>query len=81
VVITYLLILIFYVVCFLLNVVSCRSDSKFDIRTKGDNNPSDDYYGGIYARGQKWLREGDLVGRAKALLPYVGYVTTLSSLL
>ncbi|KAL7299345.1 signal peptidase complex catalytic subunit SEC11A [Trichogramma pretiosum] len=41
--------------------------------TKGDNNSVDDR--GLYAPGQLWLTEKDVVGRARGFLPYVGMVT------
>lgn len=43
--------------------------------TKGDNNPSDDYSGGLYTRGKPRLKKEDIVGSVWAWLPYVGYVT------
>ncbi|KAH9514992.1 Signal peptidase complex catalytic subunit S11A [Bulinus truncatus] len=43
--------------------------------TKGDNNSVDDR--GLYAKGQLWLEKKDVVGRAKAFLPYAGIVTIL----
>ncbi|XP_054009792.1 signal peptidase complex catalytic subunit SEC11A [Hylaeus anthracinus] len=43
--------------------------------TKGDNNSVDDR--GLYAPGQLWLTPKDVVGRARAFLPYVGMVTIL----
>ena len=43
--------------------------------TKGDNNFADDV--GLYAPGQRWLSEGDVVGRAVVFLPYVGMLTIL----
>ncbi|XP_051160015.1 signal peptidase complex catalytic subunit SEC11A [Leptopilina boulardi] len=41
--------------------------------TKGDNNSVDDR--GLYAPGQYWLSNKDVVGRARGFLPYVGMVT------
>ncbi|XP_044728420.1 signal peptidase complex catalytic subunit SEC11A isoform X1 [Chrysoperla carnea] len=41
--------------------------------TKGDNNSVDDR--GLYAPGQLWLTNKDVVGRARGFLPYVGMVT------
>jgi len=41
--------------------------------TKGDNNSVDDR--GLYAPGQLWLSNKDIVGRARGFLPYVGMVT------
>ena len=43
--------------------------------TKGDNNNVDDR--GLYAHRQLWLERGDVLGRAKACLPYVGMVTII----
>ncbi|CBY24535.1 unnamed protein product [Oikopleura dioica] len=43
------------------------------ILTKGDNNQVDDR--ALYNRGQMWIRPKDVVGRAKAMAPYVGMVT------
>lgn len=41
--------------------------------TKGDNNSVDDR--GLYAPGQLWLNKGDIVGRARGVLPFVGMIT------
>lgn len=41
--------------------------------TKGDNNAVDDR--GLYAPGQLWLNKGDIVGRARGVLPFVGMIT------
>ncbi|XP_076294466.1 signal peptidase complex catalytic subunit SEC11 homolog C twr [Lasioglossum baleicum] len=41
--------------------------------TKGDNNSVDDR--GLYAAGQLWLTNKDVVGKAKGFLPYVGMIT------
>lgn len=41
--------------------------------TKGDNNNGDDR--GLYAPGQKWLLEGDVIGRAALRAPYFGMLT------
>ena len=43
------------------------------ILTKGDNNPVDDR--GLYNPGQLWLEPDDVLGRARAFLPYVGMIT------
>lgn len=43
--------------------------------TKGDNNQVDDR--GLYAPRQMWLSRQEILGRAKAILPHVGYVTIL----
>ncbi len=44
-----------------------------DYLTKGDNNNIDDR--NLYAPGQLWLQRGEILGRARASLPYVGMVT------
>ncbi len=46
-----------------------------DYLTKGDNNPIDDR--NLYAQDQMWLRRGEILGRAKASVPYVGFVTIM----
>jgi signal peptidase len=43
--------------------------------TKGDNNYADDV--GLYAPGQRWLTEQDVIGRARVFLPHVGRLTIL----
>ena len=43
--------------------------------TKGDNNYADDV--GLYAPGQRWLTERDVIGRARIFLPHVGRLTIL----
>lgn len=43
--------------------------------TKGDNNFADDV--GLYAPGQQWLSESDIVGRAIVFAPYFGMLTIL----
>ncbi|BFZ04640.1 hypothetical protein BsWGS_07679 [Bradybaena similaris] len=52
-----------------------REDGYVRFLTKGDNNSVDDR--GLYAKGQLWLEKKDVVGRAKAFLPYAGIVTIL----
>ncbi|XP_005112802.1 signal peptidase complex catalytic subunit SEC11A [Aplysia californica] len=52
-----------------------KVDGKIKFLTKGDNNSVDDR--GLYAKGQLWLEKKDVVGRAKAYLPYAGIVTIL----
>lgn len=44
-------------------------------RNQGDNNEGDDYRGGLYAPGQKWLTRASILGRVVGYLPAVGYVT------
>ena len=43
--------------------------------TKGDHNLVHDR--GLYAEGDVWLERKDILGRAIAFAPYVGYVTIL----
>jgi len=50
-----------------------RHNGEIDFLTKGDNNPVDDR--GLYPRNQLWLHKNNILGRAKAFLPYVGMVT------
>lgn len=52
-----------------------KEDGSLKFLTKGDNNSVDDR--GLYAKGQLWLQKKDVVGRAKAYLPYAGIVTIL----
>jgi signal peptidase len=58
-------------------VIELRNDTSGAVRilTKGDYNPVDDR--GLYAPGQQWLSPQDIVGRAKAYVPYVGMATIL----
>jgi len=58
--------------------VHANSHADVDSRlmlTKGDNNFADDV--GLYAPGQRWLRQDDVVGRAVVFLPHVGRLTIL----
>lgn len=48
---------------------------EVDYLTKGDNNPIDDR--NLYAQDQMWLRRSEILGRARAAVPHVGYVTIL----
>jgi signal peptidase I len=50
-----------------------KSDGKFELLTKGDNNRVDDV--GLYAPGQRWLSSEDIMGRAKGVLRYLGMIT------
>lgn len=43
------------------------------ILTKGDNNPVDDR--GLYNPRQLFLKRDEVLGRAKAFIPYVGMIT------
>jgi signal peptidase I len=49
------------------------SDGEVFILTKGDNNNMDDR--ALYPPGVDWISERDLMGRSKAYLPYVGFLT------
>lgn len=51
------------------------SDGHHVYLTKGDNNNVDDR--GLYAYGQLWLERGDIVGIARASVPYAGMLTIL----
>ncbi|KMZ64088.1 Signal peptidase complex catalytic subunit Sec11 [Zostera marina] len=48
---------------------------EVDVLTKGDNNFGDDRL--LYARGQLWLHQHHIMGRAVGFLPYVGWVTII----
>eukprot|EP01080_Neovahlkampfia_damariscottae_P007355 gene7355-11677_t len=50
-----------------------RKGLEFDMLTKGDNNPVDDR--GLYAAGQDFINETDIMGRARGFLPYLGIIT------
>ncbi|KAG0481470.1 hypothetical protein HPP92_012010 [Vanilla planifolia] len=54
-----------------------QSSGELDILTKGDNNDADDRTGLLYAPGQLWLQQNDILGRAVGFLPYVGYFTII----
>lgn len=41
--------------------------------TKGDNNNYDDR--GLYNEGQYWLKNSDMFGKVKGMLPHVGMIT------
>ncbi|XP_029126910.1 signal peptidase complex catalytic subunit SEC11A isoform X2 [Cajanus cajan] len=45
------------------------------ILTKGDNNDVDDRV--MYNRGQRWLQQHHIMGRAVGILPYVGWATII----
>ncbi|XP_058798550.1 signal peptidase complex catalytic subunit SEC11C isoform X2 [Phymastichus coffea] len=53
--------------------VKADGNNTVKFLTKGDNNSVDDR--GLYARGQLWLTQNDVVGRARGFLPYVGMIT------
>ncbi|KJE92409.1 signal peptidase 21kDa subunit [Capsaspora owczarzaki ATCC 30864] len=50
-------------------------DGTVKFLTKGDNNTIDDR--GLYAQGQLWLKQEDVVGRARGFIPYVGMLTII----
>jgi len=52
-----------------------KEDGTLKFLTKGDNNSVDDR--GLYAPGQYWLEQKDVIGRAKGFVPYIGIVTIL----
>ncbi|XP_018905361.1 signal peptidase complex catalytic subunit SEC11A isoform X1 [Bemisia tabaci] len=52
-----------------------KKNGTIKFLTKGDNNSVDDR--GLYAQGQLWLTNKDVVGRARGFLPHVGMVTIL----
>lgn len=54
-----------------------RATGKTLFLTKGDNNDVHDR--GLYRRGQKWLRNEDLVGSVKVYLPFIGMATILGA--
>ncbi|KAF0714796.1 Aste57867_3683 [Aphanomyces stellatus] len=58
-----------------LKVHTRESDATDFYLTKGDNNNVDDR--GLYAQGQLWLERSDIVGIARASVPYLGYATIL----
>jgi signal peptidase I len=50
-------------------------NDKVKLLTKGDNNKVDDR--GLYNKGQLWLRETEIMGRAYGCVRYVGMLTIL----
>ena len=50
-------------------------DGQLKMLTKGDHNNIDDR--SLYAENQLWLRREDVLGRARAAVPYVGMLTIL----
>mmetsp|Transcript_36592 Transcript_36592/g.80142 ORF Transcript_36592/g.80142 Transcript_36592/m.80142 type:complete len:184 (-) Transcript_36592:106-657(-) len=50
-----------------------KPDGTVSILTKGDNNQVDDR--GLYANRQLFIGRKEVMGRAKAFLPYVGMIT------
>lgn len=59
----------------LLELHERASDGNHVYLTKGDNNNVDDR--GLYAFGQLWLERGDIIGIARASVPYAGMLTIL----
>lgn len=54
---------------------NATGDEAVEFLTKGDNNQVDDR--NLYAPGQLWLHRSEIVGKARAAVPYVGMVTIL----
>ena len=50
-------------------------DGNLKMLTKGDNNGVNDR--SLYAHGQRWLEREDIMGRARAGMPYIGMLTIL----
>mmetsp|Transcript_34914 Transcript_34914/g.52544 ORF Transcript_34914/g.52544 Transcript_34914/m.52544 type:complete len:184 (+) Transcript_34914:113-664(+) len=55
-----------------MNVHTSKQDT-FSYLTKGDNNQVDDR--GLYAHRQLFITKKEIMGRARAYMPYVGMVT------
>ncbi|XP_021755939.1 signal peptidase complex catalytic subunit SEC11C-like [Chenopodium quinoa] len=53
-----------------------NAPNKFILLTKGDANSEDDRYG-VYADGQLWLEDHDIIGRVIGRMPYIGWATIL----
>jgi signal peptidase I len=51
----------------------CRASGDIWVLTKGDNNNGHDR--SLYARGQEWLRDKDILGRIIGYFPYLGWAT------
>ena len=56
-----------------LNIHAGKTDNSLAILTKGDNNNLDDRQ--LYNRGQDFITKKNLMGRARAFVPYLGMVT------
>lgn len=54
-------------------IIICRANGTMKFLTKGDNNNYDDR--GLYNEGQYWLKNSDIFGKVKGLLPQVGMIT------
>eukprot|EP01026_Neomeris_dumetosa_P065681 TRINITY_DN630_c0_g1_i6.p2 TRINITY_DN630_c0_g1~~TRINITY_DN630_c0_g1_i6.p2 ORF type:complete len:193 (+),score=15.78 TRINITY_DN630_c0_g1_i6:76-654(+) len=52
-----------------------KRGGEIDVLTKGDNNYGDDRV--LYKKGQRWLNQEHIMGRAIGYLPYVGMVTII----
>ena len=50
--------------------------NSYTLLTKGDANSKDDRWG-IYDRNVMWLEEKNIIGRARAFLPYIGILTIM----
>ncbi|KAJ6745253.1 SIGNAL PEPTIDASE COMPLEX CATALYTIC SUBUNIT SEC11 [Salix koriyanagi] len=57
------------------NVHEEGNKGNADILTKGDANLLDDR--SFYANGQHWLKPQQIIGRAVAFVPYVGWATII----
>ncbi|EKD00836.1 hypothetical protein A1Q2_04846 [Trichosporon asahii var. asahii CBS 8904] len=53
-------------------IESHTSNTTQLLLTKGDNNPTDDFF--LY-KGPQWLDSRQIVGKVVGFLPYLGYVT------
>ena len=51
-----------------------QSDGTALLLTKGDNNPGNDRWG-VYDNGVSWVHQKDIVGRVRAILPRIGFLT------
>jgi signal peptidase len=51
------------------------ANKKLYILTKGDNNQHDDRV--LYEGGRVWVHEDNLMGRSRAYLPFIGWLTIL----
>ncbi|KAJ3117699.1 Signal peptidase complex catalytic subunit, partial [Nowakowskiella sp. JEL0407] len=52
--------------------VTRNEASRQYLKSKGDNNPVDDYLGGIYPREREWMNQENLVGTVYAMTPSWG---------
>ena len=58
------------------NRTNFRRNVGMEMLTKGDNNFGPDVP--LYAPGQRWLEEEDIVGVVRAHVPYMGAITLLA---